>query len=107
MSTNVLSVVPLVTGRLDAATQVEPLIEKRQRLPPGYFVRVVVSDKRLDRAANKPLIEVLRLAANILALRSVRLSSRTVMFCFSDGGTGIRSSRHVLYVLHAKCGTAG
>jgi hypothetical protein len=48
VSTNVLSVVPLVTGRLNAAAQVESLVEKCQRPPLGLLVRVVVSDERFN-----------------------------------------------------------
>ena len=48
MSTNVLSVVPLVTGRLDTAAEMEPFLQERERAPLGLLVGIVFADKRFD-----------------------------------------------------------
>ena len=48
MSTNVLSLVPLVTGRLDTAAEMEPLLQQCERAPLGLLVGVVFADERFD-----------------------------------------------------------
>jgi hypothetical protein len=48
VSTNVLSLVPLVTGRLDSSAEMESSIEEGQRPTLRVLVCLVLADKGLD-----------------------------------------------------------
>src|SRR5215204_6383643 len=105
VSTNVLSLMPLVTGRLDPAAEGKSLFEVCEGSSMGLFVRVVLTDERFDlrgkQAANR------RVA---LGRQYFGLAQRPAVQAHGDVllgrfGESHESLVHVLYVLHVKCVT--
>jgi len=76
--------VPLIACGFDLATKMQSVVEESQSPPLCLLVGIVLADERLDLLGEQPLIDVRRLAARILALRTVRRFRRTVMFWVPD-----------------------
>jgi hypothetical protein len=69
VSTNVLSVVPLVTGRRHAAAEMEPLLQERDRAPPSLLAGIVFADKRFDLLGEQAADRGVALGCQHLRLR--------------------------------------